>query len=74
MAKTSRRIKQVCGIHPDDTSSELWRDIKGEVHVLGPKRGGKPIARVIGDLDRLRRGAERGCHQHGAKDFGLHQM
>ena len=72
-AKARRRIHHIGAIHPDDARYQLGRDIQREVDILGPDRRRQPVAGVIGQLDRLGRGAEGGGYQHGAKDLVLHQ-
>ena len=72
-AKAGCGIEEVGRIHPDDACLQLRRHIQRKVHILGPDRGGKAVAGVVGQLYRLGRGAEGHGNQHGAKDFFLHQ-
>ena len=48
--------------------------VEGGVEVLRPDRGGEPVARVVGELDRLARGAEGHRYQHRAENLLLRQL
>ncbi len=72
-AKTSRRVKQIGRIDPDDARNQLGRDIKRQVDVLCPDCRGQTVAGVVGQFDRFTRRTERGGDQNRAEDFFLHQ-
>ena len=73
-AKPCGGVHHVGAVDPDDACDEFWCDVEREVDVLGPDGGREPVARVVGDLHGFRGCAEGGGNQHGAEDFGLHQV
>ena len=72
-AKAGCSVKKVGGIYPDHARGQLWRDIKGEVHILGPDGRRQPIAGIVGDAHRFRRRSEGCRHENRPKNLFLHQ-
>src|SRR5690606_28005201 len=70
-AKPACRVEHVGAVDPYHASLELRRDMKGEIDVLTPYRGGQTVARVVGQFDGFFRIAERHRGQHRAEHFLL---
>ena len=72
-AKSGGGVKQVGSVDPDNAGHQFWGDIERQVDVFRPKRGGQPIAGVVGQIHSFARSAKSCGDQYGAEYFFLHQ-
>src|SRR5690606_37464234 len=70
-AETGRGVELVRAVDPDRARLDAWRDVEREVDAFRPYGRGKPVARVVCELDRLRRCTERHQHDDRPEDLDL---
>src|SRR5208337_2021925 len=58
-------VEHVGRIDPDDASLDPGRDFERAIDVFGPDGGCEPVARVVGERDRLVGRAERRGDENG---------
>ena len=69
--ESRRSIEQVGRVDPDNPGLEFRRHVEGEIDVLRPHTRRESIGRIVRQLHRFFRRAERHAHQHRAEDLDL---
>ena len=68
-AKTGGGVEQVGAVDPHRAGFELAGDIQRQVDIVAPDAGSQPVARVVRQVDRLRRACGRSARPAPGRRF-----